>query len=109
VLTTAFDVTTRNSVDQAAIPQPSARCLLLALRTTVVPSPSLWERYRPGGYHHIDIDETFSSGRYRVIRKLGWGGYSTVWLAYDSALSQLAVLKVIVAEISKTSNEARTL
>lgn len=67
------------------------------------------ERYRPGGYHPINIDDTFRSGRYRVIQKLGWGGYSTVWLVYNSMLSRLAALKVVVSEISETSNEVRIL
>lgn len=67
------------------------------------------ERYRPGGYHPVNINDTFKSGRYRVLHKLGWGGYSTVWLAYDSILFRLAALKVVVAEISKKSNEARIL
>jgi serine/threonine-protein kinase SRPK3 len=67
------------------------------------------ERYRPGGSHPVNIDDTFHSGRYRVLQKLGWGGCSTVWLVFDSMLSRLAALKVVVAEISKTSNEARIL
>lgn len=67
------------------------------------------ERYRPGGYHPVNIDDTFHSGRYRVIQKLGWGGYSTVWLVYDSILSRLAALKVVVAEINEASNELRIL
>lgn len=62
------------------------------------------ERYRPGGYHPVNIDDTFHSGRYRVIQKLGWGGYSTVWLVFDSMLSRLAALKVVVSEIIETSN-----
>ncbi|KAK5936610.1 hypothetical protein PMZ80_011138 [Knufia obscura] len=67
------------------------------------------ERYRPGGYHPVNINDTFNSGRYRVLQKLGWGGYSTVWLTYDSIQSRLAALKVVVAEISERSNEARIL
>lgn len=38
--------------------------------------------YRPGGYHPVSIGETYDD-RYRVLRKLGWGEYSTVWLARD--------------------------
>lgn len=67
------------------------------------------ERYRPGGYHPVEIGDTFYSGRYRVLQKLGWGGYSTVWLVYDSKLFRLAALKVVVSEISEMSNEARIL
>lgn len=35
-----------------------------------------------GGYHHVKIGDLFN-GRYHVIRKLGWGHFSTVWLAWD--------------------------
>lgn len=42
------------------------------------------EDYRPGGYHPINIGDEFSSGRYLIVRKLGWGHFSTVWLARDN-------------------------
>lgn len=38
------------------------------------------EQYRPGGYHPVNLGDTFQSGRYKVIRKLGEGADSTVWL-----------------------------
>lgn len=38
-------------------------------------------RYCPGGYHPVRIGDVFSNGKYRVLRKLGYGVYSTVWLA----------------------------
>ena len=43
-----------------------------------------WEDYVKGGYHPVHIGDTFSDGRYTVVRKLGWGHFSTVWLAKDS-------------------------
>ena len=43
-----------------------------------------WEDYCKGGYHPVHIGDTFSDGRYTVVRKLGWGHFSTVWLAKDS-------------------------
>jgi hypothetical protein len=42
-----------------------------------------WEDYIKGGYHPVKIGDTFSDGRYVVVRKLGWGHFSTVWLAKD--------------------------
>ncbi|KAG8861861.1 serine/threonine protein kinase, CMGC group [Serendipita sp. 411] len=42
-----------------------------------------WEDYKPGGYHPVHIGDEFSDGRYVVVRKLGWGHFSTVWLARD--------------------------
>ena len=43
-----------------------------------------WEDYVKGGYHPVHIGDSFSDGRYTVVRKLGWGHFSTVWLAKDT-------------------------
>jgi F0F1-type ATP synthase assembly protein I len=40
-------------------------------------------RYRRGGYHPVNLGDTFKDGHYKLYHKLGWGGYSTVWLASD--------------------------
>ncbi|XP_016461086.1 uncharacterized protein LOC107784466 isoform X1 [Nicotiana tabacum] len=50
--------------------------------------------YRRGGYHAVRIGDSFKGGRYVVQRKLGWGHFSTVWLAWDSLMSQFVALKV---------------
>ena len=42
------------------------------------------EDYRRGGYHAVRIGDTFKNGRYIVQTKLGWGHFSTVWLAWDT-------------------------
>jgi serine/threonine-protein kinase SRPK3 len=44
------------------------------------------ENYRRGGYHPVGLGDTFDGNRFSVIRKLGWGQYSTVWLAKDATL-----------------------
>eukprot|EP00760_Papus_ankaliazontas_P019479 PhM_4_TR18027/c8_g1_i2/m.93106 len=38
--------------------------------------------YREGGYLTVKIGDVFI-GRYEVLHKLGWGEFSTVWLAFD--------------------------
>ena len=43
------------------------------------------EDYLPGGYHPVHLNDTFK-GQYKVVRKLGDGGSSTVWLAFDIKL-----------------------
>jgi len=35
-----------------------------------------------GGYHPVGIGDLYNN-QYRVIRKLGWGHFSTVWLSWD--------------------------
>ncbi|KAJ4977995.1 hypothetical protein NE237_008775 [Protea cynaroides] len=52
------------------------------------------EDYRRGGYHAVRIGDTFKAGRYVVQSKLGWGHFSTVWLAWDSHSSRYVALKV---------------
>ncbi|XP_043703907.1 serine/threonine-protein kinase SRPK isoform X2 [Telopea speciosissima] len=52
------------------------------------------EDYRRGGYHAVRIGDTFKNGRYVVQSKLGWGHFSTVWLAWDTHNSRYVALKV---------------
>ena len=40
--------------------------------------------YRPGGYHPVVLGDTLKDGRYKIHHKLGYGGFSTVWVARDS-------------------------
>ncbi|KAK9767131.1 serine/threonine protein kinase, CMGC [Basidiobolus ranarum] len=51
--------------------------------------------YRPGGYHPVHVGEQYNAGRYTVIRKLGWGHFSTVWLAKDHNYDRHVALKVV--------------
>lgn len=53
--------------------------------------------YRPGGYHPIQIGDRLQ-GRYHVVHKLGYGSYSTIWLARDEKLAKYVALKVGTAE-----------
>ena len=43
-----------------------------------------FDSYRKGGYHAVRVADQFAAGRYIAQRKLGWGQFSTVWLAYDT-------------------------
>ncbi|KAL6967110.1 non-specific serine,threonine protein kinase [Sarracenia purpurea var. burkii] len=52
------------------------------------------EDYRCGGYHAVRIGDSFKHGRYVVQSKLGWGHFSTVWLAWDTQKSRYVALKV---------------
>ncbi|EIW67425.1 hypothetical protein TREMEDRAFT_33616 [Tremella mesenterica DSM 1558] len=56
------------------------------------------EDYRPGGYHPVSIGDEFSNGRYMIVRKLGWGHFSTVWLARDKNSNRHVALKVVKSD-----------
>lgn len=51
------------------------------------------EDYKLGGYHPVHVGEVFLD-RYIVIQKLGWGHFSTVWLAKDMKFDTYVALKV---------------
>lgn len=50
--------------------------------------------YGRGGYYPVRISEILN-GRYYMIRKLGWGHFSTVWLSWDLNDKRFVALKVV--------------
>lgn len=62
-------------------------------------------RYSPGGYYPADIDDVLHGGRYRITHKLGYGTYSTVWLARDLHLARFVSLKFLVASTPSDTSE----
>ena len=67
------------------------------------------ELYRPGGFHPIHLGDTLSDGRYRIIHKLGHGGFSTVWLAREESQKRYVAIKIITAEASSDCSEIKIL
>ncbi|KAL8724673.1 MAG: hypothetical protein Q9181_006723 [Wetmoreana brouardii] len=65
--------------------------------------------YKADGYHPVKLDDEFCNGRYRVVHKLGFGSYSTVWMAKDRQQDKYVALKIISAQGSVSSNESRIL
>ncbi|KAJ1950879.1 serine/threonine protein kinase, CMGC [Linderina macrospora] len=53
------------------------------------------EDYCKGGYHPVKLGDQFKDKRYKVVRKLGWGHFSTVWLAYDREKNIHVALKIV--------------
>lgn len=49
--------------------------------------------YKVGGYHAVHVGEIYGE-RYIVIQKLGWGHFSTVWLAKDLKYDTYVAMKV---------------
>lgn len=54
------------------------------------------EKYQPGGYHPVIVRDVLHD-RYHIVDKLGFGGYSTVWLARDTHLHRYVAVKVNTA------------
>ncbi|XP_023254786.1 SRSF protein kinase 3-like [Seriola lalandi dorsalis] len=50
--------------------------------------------YGIGGYYLVEIGEIFVD-RYQVVKKLGWGHFSTVWLCWDMEKRRFVALKVV--------------
>ncbi|RSL89497.1 hypothetical protein CEP52_014904 [Fusarium oligoseptatum] len=63
------------------------------------------ELYQRGGFHPVHLGDLYDDCRYRIVHKLGAGGFSTVWLAYDSLLSGWVALKIVVADKSPVVEE----
>jgi serine/threonine-protein kinase SRPK3 len=64
------------------------------------------EKYDLGGFHPVHLGDRYDGGRYKVVHKLGSGGFSTVWLARDLVEQRWVALKIILANDS-LSVEAR--
>ncbi|KAI5886663.1 kinase-like protein [Schizophyllum commune H4-8] len=65
-------------------------------------------RYSPGGYHPVTLGNILhgNAGAYRVMHKLGFGSYATVWLAQRTGPSaEFVALKITTSE-NQGSTEA---
>ena len=62
--------------------------------------------YKKGGYHPVSIGDVFNNKywflssylylcRYHVLRKLGWGHFSTVWLCWDTFGKRFVAMKIV--------------
>ncbi|KAL6720699.1 hypothetical protein ACLMJK_002624 [Lecanora helva] len=66
------------------------------------------ESYRPGGFHPVHFGDVFKDSRYKIIRKLGYGSFSTVWLARDqteTTINRYVAVKILTAKDSFGENE----
>ncbi|KOS41617.1 hypothetical protein ACN38_g7531 [Penicillium nordicum] len=89
---------------------PSSRALIYdERRFNTITLPCEWvEDYHPGGYHPVVLGDVFNR-QYKVIRKLGEGSYSTVWLAHDLKNNGYVALKILISEISGSTTELQIL
>lgn len=73
-------------------------------------TPTEWiEQYRPGKFHPIHLGDLLDEARYRIIRKLGYGSFSTVWLAQDEQSKGYVALKILTADASSIETESKIL
>ncbi|KAI8331584.1 kinase-like domain-containing protein [Chlamydoabsidia padenii] len=54
--------------------------------------------YKRGGYHRVQVGDTFHDGRYVIEAKMGWGYFSTVWLAMDTKMKRHVALKIVKSD-----------
>lgn len=73
-----------------------------------IPGVESFDRYEPGGYHPVAIGDVLNE-RYRITDKLGSGGYSTVWLARDTASNCYVAVKIGIAGSESTRLEIKTI
>lgn len=66
------------------------------------------ELYEPGGYHPVLIDDLLQD-RYRIVDKLGFGGYSTIWLARDEVEKRYVAVKIGISSPSLPRREPEIL
>lgn len=79
-----------------------------AFRFAFIEDAEPLERYRAGGYHPLSIGDVLNQ-RYHIVHKLGFGSYSTTWLAKDiKQLDRYVAIKIKMAESDHDSNETRT-
>lgn len=60
--------------------------------------------YRRGGYHPVKVGERYNA-RYTIEQKLGWGHFSTVWLASDSNVPNDHPHKLVALKIQKSARQ----
>ncbi|KAF2083216.1 kinase-like protein [Saccharata proteae CBS 121410] len=63
------------------------------------------DRYKEGGYHPVCLGDLLKDGRYKVIHKIGFGAYSTVWVARDQQAHRYVAIKVNTSDIGILTRE----
>ncbi|SBT00731.1 serine/threonine protein kinase, putative (SRPK1), partial [Plasmodium malariae] len=63
------------------------------------------DEYCNGGYHPVKINEIYNE-RYRIEGKLGWGHFSTVWVATDLKSKPLKFVAIKIQKGSESYTES---
>ncbi|GMS90126.1 hypothetical protein PENTCL1PPCAC_12301, partial [Pristionchus entomophagus] len=62
------------------------------------------EEYKAGGFHPVSIGDVFN-GKYRVIRKIGWGYFSTVWQCEETDKRRSVAVKIVRADHTESAEK----
>lgn len=64
------------------------------------------ELYHPGGFHPTHLGDVLKQ-RYKIVRKIGFGQHSTVWLARDCQEDRYVSVKIVTAADGRGTDLAR--
>ncbi|KAK9242163.1 kinase-like domain-protein [Lipomyces tetrasporus] len=92
-----------------SLPDPFMEDLSIYRPCNLLYTEEKLSRYQSGGYHPVCLGDTFKDGRYTIQHKLGWRGFSTVWLANDRKRKQWVAMKIMTADSMSQSQELRNL
>ncbi|KAF2863907.1 hypothetical protein K470DRAFT_274370 [Piedraia hortae CBS 480.64] len=65
-------------------------------------------RYIPGESHPVHLDDKLHSNQYRILHKLGYGSFCSVWGVRDEQEQKYVAIKVPIAD-APSSREIETL
>ena len=65
------------------------------------------EGYRLGGFHPVHIGDYLRGGRYHIVNKIGFGCFSTVWLAEDTMTEEYVAVSIAQAHHSQSDGGSR--
>ena len=96
----ALDAEDGDATSMSPFPSPSWSSEAIRFLLPSLGDTEDLERYAPGGFHPVSLGDVYDE-RYRVVHKLGAGGFSTVWLARDDTEQRWVSLKIVVADHSE--------
>jgi serine/threonine-protein kinase len=102
------EVLARSGDYRPRVPQESASA---RAESAPAAAPAVESQGRPEARVHLSVQDlpsgTLLLDRYRVMRRIGRGGFGSVYLARDTAVNEELVLKILAPRISTDQNAIR--